>query len=60
MDLVVTHNNKSSYAAAKCVRQSKRCATSVTVALEIYRRDVIASTFEKSEILDQIVLYLKL
>ena len=44
MDLVVTHNGKAAYAAAKGVRHSECCATPVTVTLEVYGRDVITRT----------------
>ena len=46
MDFVVTRDAKAAYSAAQCVRHYKRCATPVTVDLEVYRSDVIASTLK--------------
>ena len=43
-NLVVTRNEYAAYAAAKCMSHYERCATSVTVSLEVYGRDVIVST----------------
>ena len=45
-DFVVTCDDKSAYAADKCVRHSEQCATPITVTLEFYGRDVIASAFK--------------
>ena len=37
-------NDEAAYASAKGVCHSERCATPVTMTLEVYGRDVIAST----------------
>ena len=42
-DFVVTRDDAAAYAADKCVCHSEFCATPVTVTLEVYRRDIIAS-----------------
>ena len=36
--------DESSYAAAKLARHYERCATSITVPLEVYVRDIISCT----------------
>ena len=46
-DFIVTRNDEAVYDVAQCVNQYKRCATTVTVTLEVYGRYVIASA-EKS------------
>ena len=40
----MTRDDEAAYAAAKFVHYSECCVTSVTVAMEVYGRDVIAST----------------
>ena len=46
MDFVVTRDDEAAYAACQCVCHSELCATPVTVTLEVYGRDVIASTLK--------------
>ena len=46
MDLFMTLDDKATYAEARCLRHSERCATPVTVALEVYGRYVIAITYK--------------